>query len=42
MLGCYAALQAWKVPIVTTLCGLCLAAAAAIAGLMIVAARRGA
>ena len=39
MLGSYAALQAAQVPIVATLCGLGLAAAAAITGLMIAAAR---
>jgi MFS transporter, LPLT family, lysophospholipid transporter len=41
MLVIYAALQAWHVPIVTTLSALGLAIAAAIAGLMLVAARRG-
>jgi MFS family permease len=40
MLGGYAALQAWQVPIATTLGGLGLAAAATIGGLIIVAGRR--
>jgi MFS transporter, LPLT family, lysophospholipid transporter len=40
MLGGYAALQAWQVPIGATLCGLGLAVAAALGGLMIVAPRR--
>ncbi len=39
MLGGYAALQAWQVPIAATLCGLGLAVAAALGGLMIVAPR---